>query len=60
MSKLWGVAELAAYLGVPVNTIYAWRSKGYGPPGRKIGKYVRYLPADVEKWVASRPAEVAV
>ncbi|MEU7528616.1 helix-turn-helix domain-containing protein [Saccharothrix sp. NPDC042600] len=59
MTKLWGVQELAAYLGVPVATIYKWRTRKYGPPGRRIGKHVRYRQADVEAWIASLPAEVA-
>lgn len=53
-SKLWGVEDVAGYLGVPVNTVYAWRTKGYGPTGRRIGKYVRYLRADVEQWVTDQ------
>lgn len=53
-SNLWGVEDVAGYLGVPVNTIYAWRTKGYGPTGHRVGKYVRYLPTDVEQWVADQ------
>lgn len=55
MTSLWGPKELADYLGVPVQTIYQWRTKGYGPPGRRVGKHVRYRQADVEKWVESLP-----
>lgn len=54
MTKLWGIKEVAAYLGVPVQTIYQWRSKGYGPPGCRMGKYVRYRPEDVMQWVAEQ------
>ena len=49
--KLWGTTELAEYLGIPKQTLYQWRTKGYGPPGRRIGKYVKYLPSDVERWI---------
>jgi predicted DNA-binding transcriptional regulator AlpA len=55
-NALWGVDELSAYLGVPVNTIYAWRTKKYGPAGHKIGKYIRYVPSDVEQWVSDQGA----
>lgn len=48
--NLWGPSDVAAYLGVPVGTVYQWRSRGGGPPGRRVGKYVRYRPADVEAW----------
>lgn len=57
--KLWGVKELSEYLGVPVATLYQWRSKGYGPPGRRLGKHVRYVPEQVSEWVRSMSTEVA-
>jgi hypothetical protein len=28
-----------------------WRSKGYGPPWRKVGKHVRYEPDRVREWL---------
>jgi excisionase family DNA binding protein len=59
MSKLWGTKELAEYLGIPVQTIYQWRTKGYGPPGIRVGKHVRYRPEDVDKWLDDQPREVA-
>jgi predicted DNA-binding transcriptional regulator AlpA len=55
LQKLWGIAEVAEYLGVPEQTLYQWRTKHYGPPGRKIGKYVKYRPADVLSWVDDQP-----
>lgn len=45
------VDEVAAYLGVPVKTLYDWRCKSYGPPGMRLGRHLRYRPADVEKWL---------
>lgn len=50
IGKLWGVDEVAEYLGVSVNTVYSWRSRGYGPVGRPVGKYVKFDPADVHQW----------
>jgi excisionase family DNA binding protein len=49
-AELWTVTEVAAYLRVPVKTIYVWRGKGYGPPARRMGKHLRYRPADVVAW----------
>jgi predicted DNA-binding transcriptional regulator AlpA len=51
MPKLLSVDDLSDVLGVPVNTLYQWRTKGYGPTGLRIGKYVRYRPDDVQAWV---------
>jgi excisionase family DNA binding protein len=51
---LIGPSELAAYLGVPVKTVYEWRYLGVGPPGYRIGRYVRYRPIDVDSWLETR------
>jgi excisionase family DNA binding protein len=57
--KLWTVQQLAEYLGVPVATLYQWRSKGYGPVGLRVGKHLRYRPADVERWLSTLDNGVA-
>ncbi|WP_219420523.1 excisionase [Pseudonocardia nigra] len=49
---LWGVPEVAAYL-------YQWRHNGYGPRGRRVGRYVRYDPDDVRRWFAAQDDGVA-
>ncbi len=51
MTQLWTVEDLARFLGVPVQTIYQWRHRGYGPKGRKVGRYIRYKPDEVMAWV---------
>jgi DNA-binding transcriptional MerR regulator len=48
--RLWSIHDVSEYLGVPVKTLYQWRSTGYGPPARRIGKHLRYKPRDVENW----------
>jgi excisionase family DNA binding protein len=53
LSRLWTVDDVAEFLGVPKKTIYQWRTRNYGPKGRRIGKYVRYRPEDVMAWVES-------
>jgi excisionase family DNA binding protein len=50
-SSLLSPAELAAYLGVPLKSIYRWRTTGDGPRGIRVGKHVRYRPADVDAWL---------
>ncbi|NIH88248.1 helix-turn-helix transcriptional regulator [Amycolatopsis granulosa] len=49
--KLLSIEDLADYLGIPKGTLYQWRTKGYGPTGRRVGKYVRYRPEDVDAWI---------
>jgi excisionase family DNA binding protein len=57
MDSLWSIKQVSAHLGVPLNTLYQWRSKGYGPKGLRIGKYVRYRREDVEAWVTQQRSE---
>ncbi len=55
---LLSVAELAAFLGVPVATIYRWRHQRRGPIGYRVGRHVRYRPRDIERWLqAQRDAD---
>lgn len=56
--RLWSVEDISAYLGVPVATVYHWRTKGYGPVGIRVGRFVRFREADVLTWVDTA-AEVA-
>jgi excisionase family DNA binding protein len=53
IAPLWTVQEVAAYLRVPVQTLYSWRARGSGPPARRVGKYLRYEPDDVMRWFKS-------
>ncbi|MCX4726972.1 helix-turn-helix domain-containing protein [Streptomyces sp. NBC_01306] len=43
--------DIAAMFGVPLETVYQWRKKRTGPPGFRIGKHLRYDPADVQTYV---------
>lgn len=52
--------ELAEWLGIPVRTVYAWRHRGVGPRGAKVGKHVRYRRADAEAWLADQYGDQAV
>ncbi|GAA5615416.1 DNA-binding protein [Streptomyces platensis] len=42
-----------------VETVYTWRKKRTGPPGFRVGKHIRYDPADVRAWVAQQTAAEA-
>lgn len=43
--------DLSEELRVPVRTIYAWRYRGEGPRGIKVGRHVRYRREDVDAWI---------
>ena len=46
--------ELSAWLQIPKQTVYRWRSRGEGPRGYRVGKHVRYDLADVEQWLSAQ------
>lgn len=52
---LASIDELAAYLQVPVQTIYRWNSRRTGPKFTKLGRHVRYLWEDIDRWVKNSP-----
>ena len=52
--RLLSPHEVAAFLGVPLQTIYRWRYRHEGPPGYRVGRHVRYRVADIEQWLENR------
>jgi excisionase family DNA binding protein len=53
LGRLWTVDDVSEYLGVPVKTLYQWRYQGCGPTAKRVGRYIRYRPADVVAWFES-------
>jgi predicted DNA-binding transcriptional regulator AlpA len=48
--ELWDIENVANYLGVPKQTIYSWRTTGYGPQGFRVGKHLRWRASTVIAW----------
>ena len=44
--------EAAAMLRVSLTSLRRWRANGYGPVFRKMGRSVRYRPADLAEFVS--------
>jgi len=59
MDRLMSVTEVAEMLGIPVATLYGWRSRGEGPPGYRIGRHIRYRRAAVESWLLTRADQLS-
>lgn len=51
LEPLLDVAELAGYLGVPVSTVYDWRTRGLGPRAYRFGKHLKFAVSDVRVWI---------
>ncbi len=58
--RLLTLNQIAAYLGVPIATLYQWRHRGEGPRGIKVGGHVRVRESELERYLDaqtdSRPA----
>ena len=45
------ISDLAAHLGVPIQTIYDLRHHGRGPHGFRIGRELKFRTSEVEAWL---------
>lgn len=54
IQRLTTEQEEAKRLQLSRRTLQAWRTRGDGPPYTKLGRAVRYNPAEVDAWIASR------
>lgn len=49
--------DLVTMFSLPsVETVYQWRRKRIGPPGFRVGRYIRFNPAAVKAWETERTA----
>jgi predicted DNA-binding transcriptional regulator AlpA len=46
--------EVAELLHTPIETLYAWRYQGIGPPASRIGKRLLYDRDEVITWVKAQ------
>lgn len=56
---LLSAEELAAFLGVPLNTVYVWNHRRTGPRALKVGRHLRYRWAEVETWLEEQAIDRA-
>jgi predicted DNA-binding transcriptional regulator AlpA len=61
--QVLGVAQVAERLGIPKSSVYEMTrfrgSKGQPPiPCRRIGRYLKFLSTDVDKWLVALPLAV--
>jgi excisionase family DNA binding protein len=51
LEPLLSIEALAEYVGVPVVTIYRWRTEGKGPCAVRIGRHIKFALSDVQAWL---------
>ncbi len=54
LDELLSIDDVARHLGVPVATVYAWRSRRTGPRAIKVGRHLRFRESDLLAWVESQ------
>jgi hypothetical protein len=57
VERLWTVDDVAAFLQVPVATLYQWRHHRSGPPAYKVGRHLRYDPIAVRAWLIKQAGD---
>lgn len=50
-------SELAAHLGVPIQTIHDLRHAHRGPRGFRVGREMRYRVSEVQHWVEAMESQ---
>lgn len=55
MRPLASREEVAAYLGVPPQTLAIWAHRSKGPKYIRIGRHAKYDWGDVECWLREQP-----
>ncbi|MEV0131304.1 helix-turn-helix domain-containing protein [Dactylosporangium sp. NPDC050688] len=56
MDSTLSIDEVAALLQIPKGTLYQWRTRRKGPRAKKVGRHLRYDPADVQAWFRDQEA----
>ncbi|MET8310061.1 helix-turn-helix domain-containing protein [Micromonospora sp. NPDC005173] len=56
LPDLWSISDTAAFLRIPVGTLYQWRHRRTGPRAFKVGRHLRYDPATVRAWLEDQAA----
>lgn len=55
--RLMTAAEVAEYLGIPIQSWYRWRVEGKGPRAIRVGKHLRVRRLDLAEWLESQADE---
>lgn len=55
--RLLSAQEVADFLGVPLGSLYQWRTKGTAPRAVKVGRHIRFRQEDLDAW-CERNADV--
>ena len=46
--------EVSDHLGIPLQTLYRWRTEGKGPTAVKVGRHIRFTQTNLAGWIANQ------
>jgi Helix-turn-helix domain len=52
LQGLWTTTQLGMFLSIAPRTLRGWRTVGFGPAWINLGRFVRYDPTTVRRWLA--------
>ncbi|WP_067902762.1 helix-turn-helix domain-containing protein [Nocardia vaccinii] len=55
----WDIGDVAQFFKVTPDTVREWRRNGYGPPARRVGRHLRWVPEEVSDWFRDLPMDNA-
>ena len=55
----WDIGDVANFFKVTPDTVREWRRHGYGPPARRVGRHLRWVPQEVADWFRDLPMDNA-
>jgi excisionase family DNA binding protein len=59
LDRVVTLSQLAAQLGVNVQTLYDLRSQGRGPRGFRVGRELRFRVSEIAAWLTQMEADDA-
>ncbi len=52
--RLMTPQEVSDHLGIPLQTLYRWRTEGKGPTAVKVGRHIRFTQTNLAGWIANQ------
>ena len=60
LEPMFSPDQVARSLGVEVETLGAWRRRGYGPGWYRIGKKIKYTESELRAWMNTQAHQESI
>jgi hypothetical protein len=59
LERMHSPTRIARARGIEVETLAAWRRRGYGPKWYRIGRQIKYAESDLLTWTSAQAGRTA-